>query len=236
LAVGGIRKPQKALTVQFVRTVRVPGKYFDGNGLFLRVRPNGSKQWVQHIIVRGKRSEIGLGSAELVPLANAREQALDNRRLARAGGDPLGERRRALSVPSFEKAARSVHSLHAPTWRNEKHARNFINSLQMYAFPRLGSRNVTDLTTADVLAVLSPIWLKKPETARRLRQRIGTVMKWAIAQGWRQDNPAESITEALPKHDRRKNHRKALPHSEVADCIRAVEASGVTLPLGLPSV
>lgn len=181
---------------------------------------------MQRIVIRGKRRELGLGSPPLVSLANAREAAMENRRLARAGGDPLAEKRKADAVLTFEEAARTVHEMHAPSWRNAKHAAQFIATLETYTFPRLGSRKVADVTTADVLAVLTPIWLAKPETARRVRQRIGTVMKWAVAQGWRQDNPAESIAQALPKADKMKAHRKALPYQEVAGCIAAVQASG----------
>ncbi len=111
-------------------------------------------------------------------------------------------------------------------WRNAKHAAQFISTLETYAFPKMGKARVADVTTADVLAVLTPIWTKKPETARRVRQRIGTIMKWAVAQGWRQDNPADAIAQALPKHEKTKAHRKALPYPEVAGCIETVKASG----------
>lgn len=225
-AARGVRRPLKALNARFVETVSTPGKHFDGHGLYLRVQPNGSKQWVQRIAIRGKRTEIGLGSPPAVPLAKARELALVNRGKAMLGGDPLAEKRLAAGVMTFEEAARKVHRLHLPTWRNAKHADDFLNSLTRYAFPRLGARKVSELDTADVLAVLTPIWLDKPETARRVRQRIGTVMKWAIAQGWRQDNPAENIVKALPRHDGKvKAHRKALPYDQVAGCLAAVRAS-----------
>jgi integrase len=226
----GTRQPEKALTAQFVKTAKEPGKYFDGHGLFLRVQPNGSRQWVQRITIRGKRCELGLGNPSLVSLAEAREAALANRKLARAGGDPIRTKRETAAVLTFEEAARKVHTLHLPTWRNAKHGAQFISTLETYAFPRIGSVKVGDVTTADVLAVLSPIWTEKAETAARVRQRIGTVMKWAIAQGWRQDNPAEAISQALPKRDKsQKEHRKALPYSEVAGCIEAVRASGAGL-------
>lgn len=221
----GIRRPEKALTAQFVRTVKEPGKHFDGHGLFLRVSPNGAKQWVQRITIRGKRRELGLGNPSLVSLAEARETALTNRKLATAGRDPLAEKRKASAILTFEEAARKVHEIHLPSWRNEKHGRDFINSLEMYAFPRIGTLKAAEVNTADVLAVLQPIWLEKPETARRVRQRIGTVMKWAIAQGWRQDNPAATISTALPRQDRTKRHRKALPYHQVAECIATVHAS-----------
>lgn len=181
------RHPSKALTAPFVRSASKPGKYFDGNGLYLLVSDTGRKQWVQRIVIRGKRSEIGLGNPNLTPLATARQRALDNRALARAGGDPLQAKRLAAEVPTFAEAAKRAHEAHRPTWRNEKHAAQFISTLETYAFPRLGTVKVSEVTSADVHAVLSPIWVTKHETAMRVRQRIGTVLKWAMAQGWRQD-------------------------------------------------
>ena len=223
------RHPEKALSAAFVRTVTEPGKYFDGHGLFLKVDKTGARRWVQRINIRGKRTEMGLGSASLVSLAEAREAALDNRKLARAGGDPLRSKHEAEAILSFEEAARKVHEIHKPSWRNVKHAAQFISTLETYAFPRLGNIKVADVTSADVLAVLQPIWLKKPETARRVRQRIGVIMKWAVAQGWRQDNPADAIAQALPKQNHIQKHRLALPYSEVAGCIETVKASGAGL-------
>ena len=176
-----LRKPEKALTAQFVKTAREPGKYFDGHGLFLRVQPNGARQWVQRIVIRGKRCEMGLGNPALVSLAEARDAALANRKLAQAGGDPLRAKREADAVLSFEEAARKVHAMHLPIWCNAKHGAQFLSTLEAYSFPRLGKLRVSDVTTADVLAVLTPIWTQKPETAARVRQRIGTVMKWAVA-------------------------------------------------------
>lgn len=223
-----IRKPARALTAALVRTAREPGKYFDGHGLFLRILPGGSRQWVQRIVIRGKRCEIGLGSADLVSLADARAAALANRATARAGGDPLQARRDAAGIPTFEQAARTVHEAHKPTWRNEKHAADFLNSLAAYAFPVIGARKVSEITSGDVHSVLEPIWTAKPETARRVRQRVGTVLKWAMAKGHRTDNPAEVAAKGLAKHDRKseRTHRKALPYADVAGCIDAVKASG----------
>ena len=230
MATTGLRKPEKALTTKFVESAKEPGKYFDGHGLFLRVQPNGQRQWVQRITIRGKRCEMGLGNPALVSLAKARETALANRKLAQSGGDPIQAKREAQAVLTFEDAARKVHALHLPTWRNVKHGAQFISTLETYAFPRLGRLMVSQVTPSDVLAVLTPIWTDKPETAVRVKQRVGTVMKWAIAQGWRQDNPAESIASALPKRDKSlKGQRKALTYAEVAGCINAVQASGAGL-------
>lgn len=222
------RTPEKALTAQFVRNAKDPGKYFDGHGLFLRVDKNGSKFWVQRITIRGKRTEMGLGSPSLVPLAEARERAIANRKLAREGGDPLQAKRAAQEVPTFAEAARKVHELHKPTWRNEKHAAQFISTLETYAFPRMGKLKVSDVSAADVLAVLTPIWTEKNETARRVRQRIGTVLKWTVAQGWRTDNPAQDIQQALAKVSTTKNRRKALPYADVHICLEAVQGSEAT--------
>ena len=219
------RHPEKKLSAAFVRTVNAPGKYFDGHGLFLKVDASGARRWVQRIVIRGKRTELGLGSASLVSLAEARQTALENRKVAREGKDPLLARRAEQAALTFEEAARKVHALHLPTWRNAKHGAQFISTLETYAFPRMGKIKAADVTTADVLAVLTPIWLTKGETARRVRQRIGTVMKWAVAQGWRQDNPADAIAQALPKQDRTQKHRKSLPYEKVRHCIEAVRAS-----------
>lgn len=223
------RAPSKALTARAVESAKEPGKYFDGNGLYLRVDKTGLRYWVQRIVIRGKRREIGLGSPELVSLATARETARRNRQLAYEGQDPIQMRQEARAVPTFEEAARTVHDLHKPTWRNEKHAAQFISTLETYAFPKLGRLRVSDVTSADVMAALAPIWTKKQETARRVRQRIGTVLKWAIAKGWRKDNPADAVSLALPKVTAVKEHRKALPYAEVSVCLQAVQASGAGL-------
>jgi integrase len=225
------KHPDKALSAAFVRTVTTPGKYFDGHGLFLKVDGSGAKRWVQRITIRGKRRELGLGGYTLMSLQEAREAALANRKKARAGGDPLREKHEAQAVLTFEEAARNVHEIHLPSWRNAKHAAQFISTLETYVFPTMGQIRVSEVSTADVLGALTPIWLEKPETARRVRQRIGTVMKWAVAKGWRQDNPADTIAAALPKQDKAQIHRKALPYADVPGFLKALhqtKANGLT--------
>ena len=220
------RWPDKALTAALVKSIKEPGKYYDGQGMFLRVEPNLSKRWVQRIAVHGRQREIGLGSAALVTLAEARTRALDNRKLARAGGDPLQAKRDAEAVLTFAEAAKVVHEANKPTWRNVKHAAQFLSTLETYVFPHFGATRISDVTTGDVLMALSPIWTEKAETARRVRQRIGTVMKWAMAKGWRKDNPADAIDQALPKTSRVQEHRKALPYTSIATCLDVVRQSG----------
>lgn len=224
------RHQEKRLTALTIRNLHDPGFYGDGNGLYLKVDTSGARRWVQRIVINGKRRDVGLGSASLVGLAEAREAALQQRKLARAGGDPLEAKRRSTAILSFEKAAEKVHDLSKPTWRNEKHGQQWLNTLTTYAFPIIGSKRVSAITSGDVLAVLSPIWNSHPETARRVKQRIGTVMKWAMAQGWRTDNPADIIAKGLPKHDRSKiQHRKALPYDEVSKALEKVRNSDASV-------
>ncbi|HZT48912.1 MAG TPA: Arm DNA-binding domain-containing protein, partial [Hyphomicrobiaceae bacterium] len=179
------RHPEKALTATAVKQIKKPGRYSDGNGLYLVVDESGARRWLLRTVVLGRRRDIGLGSARLVPLADAREEAARMRRLARDGGDPIAERRRArMVVPTFKEAAEKVHAETAGNWKNEKHAAQWLTTLERYAFPVLGKRPVDQIATADVLKVLSAIWLTKPETARRLRQRVRTVLDWArVAYG-----------------------------------------------------
>ena len=118
--------------------------------------------------------------------------------------------------------------MHEPNWKDgARSAEIWRSSLARYAMPRLGAKRISDIETADVMAVLLPIWAGKRETAKRVRQRIGTIMKWAVAQGYRPDNPAgDAIGAALPKNGAAKKHHRALPHSEVAEAIGTVRASG----------
>ena len=221
------KHPEKALSPAFVRKASKPGRYNDGNGLFLKIDPSGAKRWGQRLVIHGRQRTLGLGGCAFVSLAEAREAALANRKIARAGGDPLAQRRRTADIPTFEAAAATVIELHRHGWRNEKHAAQWEATLRAYVYSRIGQRSVANITTADVMAVLMPIWNEKPETARRVRQRISTVMKWAVAKGYRGDNPAgDAIGAALPKHNgKTKRHHRALPHGEVAAAIEAVRNS-----------
>ena len=211
------RHPDKALTAVQVRTLKVPGRYADGNGLYLVVEPSGSKRWILRTVIQSIRRDIGLGGVSLVSLAEAREKALALRKNAREGGDPLAERRKAkVKVPTFAEAAEKVHEEHKASWANPKHAAQWINTLRAYAHPHFGTRRVDQIETPDVLRALAPIWLIKPETARRVRQRIGTVLSWAKAAGHRSgDNPVEGVAKGLPKQTEAVEHHAALPYVEV---------------------
>ena len=126
-------------------------------------------------------------------------------------------------------------AIHGGAWKaSGRNANSWQATLRDYASPRLGRKPVDRVTTADVMAVLLPIWTRKHATAQKVRQRIGTVMKWAIAQGYRNDNPAgDALTAALPKRSAAVRHQRALPHGEVADAIAAVRASAAWAGLKL---
>lgn len=220
------RHLEKRLSTATVRTIKTPGLHGDGNGLYLKVDASGAKRWIQRLVIGEDRRDIGLGSAALVGLSEAREKALENRKLARAGGDPLAAKKRSKEVLTFKVAAEKVHELSKPTWRNAKHGDQWINTMTTYAFPFFGSKRIDTVGSADVLAALSPIWNSRPETARRVKQRVGSVFKWAMANGWRTDNPAEAIGRALPKHDRSTvQHRKAVSYEAVGNAVAAVKGS-----------
>lgn len=226
------RHPDKALTALQVRQMKIPGRYPDGNGLYLEVDKNGSKRWLLRIVVQGRRRDMGLGGVTLVSLVEAREKALVYRRMAREGGDPLAERRKAVLVtPTFAEAAERVHAEHAPSWKNPKHAAQWLTTLKTYAFPEIGSLRIDAIGTPQLLRVLSPVWLTKPETARRLKQRLGTVFDWAKASGYRTgDNPIEGVERGLPKQGNQKEHHAALPYVDVPAFITRMRATDAGLP------
>ena len=212
------------MTAAKIRTATGPAKLYDQNGLFLRVMPSGSRQWHWRGTVRGRRVDLGLGGWPIVSLKEARETAFDYKKLARAGGDPRALKR---EVPTFSEAVEEVIGLHRQNWRpGSKSEAQWRASLRDYVTPRLGQKRIDAITTADVMAVLLPIWNAKPETARRVRQRIGAVLRWAIAQNYRPDDPTgPAIGAALPKHNGRQRHFKALPPGEVGAALSRVRAS-----------
>ena len=219
------RHPNNALTPAFVRNVSQAGRYCDGQGLYLDVRPSGSRGWIQRLTIRGRRTELGLGGFPLVSLKEAREKAFVNRKLARDGGDLLAEKRRAESMHTFAEAARQVWNQLRPGWRSPQHAQLWLKSLERYAIPRIGEMPISEVTSADVIGILAPIWHDVPPTARKLRQRIRAVMEWAVAMDLRPDNPCDRIGPVLGTQGGRVRHMRALPHREVASAIETVRAS-----------
>ena len=216
------------LTPVFVRNVTKAGRYCDGNGLYLQVHPTGSRNWIQRINIRGRRRELGLGGFPLVSLAEARDAAFTNRKRAREGGDPLAERRRANGMLTFEAAAERVWKDKRPGWRHPGYAQEWMSALRRFVFPHIGHMRVCDVTSADVLYTLQRIWHERPETARRVRRRIGAVLEWAVAMELRPDNPCDRVGVVLGPQQDSVQHMRALPHGEVAAAIEAMWASGAT--------
>ena len=228
-----MKKRPRRLSAAFVKTVTTSGRYgdgFGGFGLSLLVKTRRydgvAKSWSQRLWIDGGPVNVGLGQYPIVTLSEARARALDNRRMVERGEDPRKPRR---SVPTFAAAAEAVIELHRPTWKNgERIASQWRASIRDYALPVLGDKRVDTITTADVLAVLSPIWTTVPATADRVRTRISAIMKWTIAEGHRTDNPAgDAVTAALPRQNGGTRHHRAAAHGDVAGILATVtEASG----------
>ena len=220
------------LSARFVEAVQQPGRYGDGrgsSGLSLLVKRTArghlAKSWAQRISVDGRPRNLGLGSWPHVGLAEAREKCALNLGARRRGELVTGRKR---TVPTFEEAIEEVIAVHRAGWKDGgRQEKLWRASLRDHAMPRLGGRPVDRINTADVMAVLLPIWNEKRVTARRVRQRISAVMRWAVAQGYREDNPAgEAIGAALPQNGVRPQHHRALPYTEVGEAIETVRASG----------
>ena len=219
------RHPHNALTPAFVRNVSQAGRYCDGQGLYLDVRLTGSRGWIQRLTIRGRRTELGLGGFPLVSLKEAREKAFANRKLARDGGDPRAEKRRSESMPSFAAATRTVWKQLRPGWRSARHAQLWLASVEHHAFPYIGKMPIAEVTSADVIGILAPIWHEKASTARKLRQRIRAVLEWAVAMDLRPDNPCDRIGPVLGAQGNAVRHMRALPHGEVGSAFRTVRTS-----------
>ena len=212
------------LSALSVKAVSKPGRHGDGDGLYLHVAPSGTKSWVQRIVIDGRRRDIGLGPYPAVSLGQARTMATTNRTAVSEGRDPLAERQAAKeaarnptpSVPTFAEASARVIDLRRPTWKNSKHAAQWQSTLKTYAFPVIGEMAVDEITPSHVLSVLEPIWTDKNETATRVKQRIGTVMDWAVQHGYCPYNPVgNGLLTALPPVRRNQEHLPALPYERV---------------------
>jgi len=224
-----MRRPA-TLAATFVKTVRRPGRYGDGrggHGLSLlvkatRIEGRLSKTWSQRLRINGRETNLGLGSYPAVTLAEARRRALDNRQAIEEGRNP-----KANKTPTFEQAADKVIELHSAKWRQgSRSQRIWKSSLRTYVYPTVGGKRIDLITSGDLMACLAPIWFTKAETARRVRQRISAVMKWAVAEGHRTDDPTATITAALGKNSARRQHMRSVPHSQVSEALATIRATG----------
>lgn len=220
------------LSARSVATVSKPGRHADGGGLYLVVDKSGAKRWVFLYRSDGRAREMGLGGLVAVPLAKAREMAAAARAAVYAGEDPIASKRiEAPRVPTFGEAADAFIEAMSPQFRNAKHIAQWKMTLTEYAAP-FRSKAVDAITTDDVLGVLQPIWLTKPETASRLRGRIERVLDAARAKGHRSgENPAlwrGHLANLLPKRQKlSRGHHAAMDFRDVpafVDQLRKREA------------
>ncbi|MGC1506425.1 MAG: tyrosine-type recombinase/integrase [Sulfitobacter sp.] len=200
------------------------GRHGDGAGLYLVVDPSGARRWIVRVTVKGQknrkgaplRTDFGLGGADIVTLNQARERALEYRRMAKTGLNPRFNAQR--EIPTFEEISRQVHIDRLPTWKNPKHGQQWLNTLRDYAFPKIGRMPIDSIGQPEILMCLSPIWTDKHETAKRLSQRIKTVLDVAKSKGFRSgENPVTAIREAkvLPTVKAKVQHHDAMPWRDV---------------------
>ena len=226
-------RKSKSLAATQVKALATPGVYSDGGGLSLRVHPSGSKNWVVRTTINGKQTNIGLGGYPEITLLKARNLAESKIKEIKAGKNPVAARRevrwevrRIASIPTFKQAAQDTFSLNKGKWRSERHTEQWLTCLERHAYPVIGDKLVDKITRSEVLEVLRPIWVTTTETAYRVRQRMEAVFGYAIANEWRETNPADkTVAKALPHSPRQKKHHAALPYAEVPGAVRAAQAS-----------
>jgi integrase len=212
----------KRLSARFVETVGKPGRYADGDGLYLIVSPTGAKRWQFLFRWRGKLKEMGLGSHSGLSLLDARETAAEARKLLASGSNPIETRRASRdsdeAAKTFGQEAQELIASLSPAFRNEKHRKQWTSTLRTYAAP-IWNKPVAEVDTADILAILQPIWNTKNETASRVRGRVERVLDAAAAHGRRSgNNPARwrgHLDKLLSARPRRTKHHPALPYAEV---------------------
>jgi integrase len=239
----------KRLAVSSARTVETltkAGRHNAGDNLYLSITKAGSRRWVFLYAFGGQRRELGLGSAANghVTLAQAREKAIEARKLIISGDDPvkvMGKSARAIAergIPNFGGFADDYLAAHGPKFRNDKHKAQWTMTLTNYC-AAIRSKPINEIDTTDVLKVLQPIWAKIPETASRLRGRIENVLDSAKAQGFRDgmDNPARwkgHLKSILPARQRlTRGHHAALPYDDLPALLTALRAKQATAALAL---
>ena len=210
------------LTTSKIAQLTKPGRYAYGNGLHLLVSKGGSKSWILRVPVNGKRTDKGLGGWPKVSLAQAVRKVDEMLQSVEATGrlPARGERRGGLT---FAEVAQEVYETYGPSWTG-KYARNWIQSLEDYVYPDIGDLYVDSITSKQLLEILKPIWHVKPETARRIRQRLKKVYEWAIDYEYCHSNPATSL-KSLPNNTTGKKHFKSLPYAELPTFIEALDKS-----------
>jgi integrase len=226
------------LTALQVTKLSKPGLYGDGGGLTLQITSAGVKSWLFRFMREGKAYGMGLGATHTISLAEARQKALDARKLLADGLNPMVVKKQKLlavaleraKMMTFDQCAASYIEAHKASWKNAKHIDQWTNTLATYASPVFGQQPVADVDTALVVKCLAPIWQTKTETASRLRGRIESVLGWATTSGFRTgENPArwkghlENLLATIGKSFRTKNH-PSLPWQRIGEFMQALKA------------
>lgn len=212
-----------------VAKIATPGRYADGNGLWLQVSNSGTKSWIFRYMKHGKARHAGLGPLHAVGLAEARVRAQKARLLLVDGIDPIAEkharlaaaRAAAASSVTFKQAAERYIAAHESSWKNEKHRAQWSSSLESHAYPKIGHLSVSAIAVEHVLQVLEPIWPSKTETASRIRGRIESILDWATVRGLRRgENPARwrgHLDKLLSKRSKvaKVRHHPAMPYADL---------------------
>jgi integrase len=217
------------LTPLFIKSAKA-GRYADGGGLYLLVKPTGAKSFVLRVQVDGKRRDFGLGSGT-ASLTDVRAKAKRYKDWALAGVDPVHEERKSRQlVPTFKEAAVECHEQMKVGWKNPKHQAQWLSTMESYVFPAFGSRLVSAIDSPMIVKALTPIWLTVPETARRVKQRIGVVLDYAHSMGWREtDAPMRAVGRALPRQTGTKGHFPAMPYTDVPAYMTALRDAETTV-------
>jgi integrase len=222
------------LTALKVKNLKEPGKYEDGGGLRCVVWPSGSKSWVVRITVDGRRIERGVGSYRDVSLDEARRQAELFPQSANAGIDLRAKQKQnEVASTTFRQMFEISFAQRKKQLSNAKHLGQWESSMAAYVHPMIGDRPVADVTTAEVIDVLTPIWVEKAETARRVLQSMETVFKSAIVRGIRERaSPCVGVSAELGAKRADISHHASMPWSEVPDFVAELrEPHGRRLPM-----
>ena len=219
------------LTSLKIKHLEKAGRYQDGNGLIFIVNNKQSKSWVYRFQLDGKRRDMGLGKYPTISLSEARKLRDNAAKLISSGIDPI-EYRKAQNyainkAKTFEQLATEFIEMKRPEWKNAKHAQQWTNTLQYYAYPLIGGMDIPSITTPIVKLMLEPIWLAKPETATRVRSRVENIIDYGIALGYSDKaNPAalKVVSKILPANPKSKRvkHFSAMPYSDIPEFWQAL--------------
>ena len=215
------------MTVKRAKEITDPGFYRADVTLYLKVNDTGSRNWVQRLMIGGKRHDLGLGGFPTVSLEKARRAAFDNRVAVADGIDILAERRK-VRLPTFREAAEKTYETLKPRWRSIKVQKNWWAILERHAFKRIGDLPIDQVGREQVLSVLTPIWTSSPEMGRKLKRGVNSIFQWCLAHGYIEVNVIDQVSGALPRQPAVKEHFRSLPYKEIPAALEIIHESSVS--------